>query len=135
MRSAYPFIAKYGKSIVAFALPIYTVVVAQLTGDHHVDPTEFCVIVVAVLNGALVYLVPMAPRWRWGKSVLGAALAAFVALQTVVAGGIDLNETYIVIGAIVTALGIPLAPAVSEGAANRTPPSGDVVVTVGSDNP
>jgi hypothetical protein len=133
MTSTYPFIAKYGKTIVAFLLPVYAALVAARTGDHHVDPTEACIIIVAALNGALVYLVPMAPGWRWGKSVLGAALAAFVALQTVIGGGVDLNETYLVIGAIVTALGIPIAPAVSEGAARTASASGDVVVHVGAD--
>lgn len=131
----YPFIAKYGKAIGGAAFAVYTVVVAKWTGDHHVDAAETTVIVSAVLGALLVYIVPMAPRWRWGKSAIGVGLAGLAALQTVIGGGVDLNEAYLVVGAIVAALGIPVLPAVSEGAAPvaATSPSGDVVVHVGSD--
>jgi hypothetical protein len=131
---AYPFFAKYGKTIVAFLLPVYSVVVAQYTGDHHIDPTEAVIIATAIVNGVLVYFVPMAPGWKWGKSVLGAVLAGLVAFAAVIGGGIDLNGTYLVIGAIVTALGIPLAPAVSVGAGKTEVGTGpDVIAHLGAD--
>lgn len=132
MNPRYPFFAKHGKSLLAGAFAVYTVAVAQLSGDHHIDAVETTIIATAVLNAVLVYVVPMAPRWRWGKSAIGAGLAALAVLQTVLPGGVDLNEAYVVIGAIVAALGIPIAPAVSVAAGGG--PSSDVVVHVGSDN-
>ena len=132
--NGYPFFAKYGKSIGALAFFVYTTAIGLWTGDHHIDATEGVIIAVAVANGVLVFIVPMAPGWRWGKSAIGVVLPVLAIVQTVIGDGIDGNDVYLIAGALVTALGIPILPAVSEGAATSVPASGDVVAHMGSDS-
>lgn len=116
---------KYGKTIVSAAFAIYSVVVPLWSGDHHINPSEGIIIALAVLNAILVYVVPITKSFPGLKSVVNALMAALVVAQTQIAGGIDTNDVYLIVGAFLAALGVVLAPAFS--------PKERVLVTVGSD--
>ena len=132
MNPAYPFFAKYGKSVLAAGFLVYAAVVAQLSGDGRVDKAEAVTIAIAVCSALLVYVVPMAPQWRWGKSTIMAVSAGLViAAQLIVDGALDTNDWYLVIGAVVAALGVTIAPAVSPTPNGSQVP--DVVVPLGAD--
>ena len=105
---------KYGKGIVAFLYAIAIIVVPQLSGDHHVDASEGVAIGIAVCTAALTYLVPLAPTMPWAKTAIGAAMAGLQIATTVIIDGIDGNDILLITFAILSALGIALAPAVSD---------------------
>lgn len=116
----------------AGAYLVYAAVVAQVSGDGRVDKAEAITIAIAVCSALLVYIVPMAPQWRWGKSVIMALSAALVvAGQLIIDGALDANDWYLVIGALVAALGVTVAPAVSPTPNGSQVP--DVVVPLGAD--
>lgn len=104
---------KYGKSIGAFLFFLYTVAIPLWTGDHHIDGSEGLIIAVAIGNGLLVYIVPVTKSLPGLKSVVNVILAGLVVAQTQLAGGIDANDWYLIIGAVVAAIGIPILPAAS----------------------
>lgn len=103
----------YGKSIIAFLYFVATAAVPFLSGDHHVDPSEGVAIAIAVCTAALTYLVPLAPGVRWVKSAVGAVLAGLQIAATQILGGIDGNDWLLIAAAVIGALGIVIAPAVS----------------------
>jgi hypothetical protein len=103
----------FGKSIVAFVYAVATVAVPLFTGDHHIDPSEGVAVAIAVCTNALVYLVPLAPGAKWTKTAVGAALAGLQVVTTVIVGGVDGNDWLLIAAAVTSALGIYVAPAVS----------------------
>lgn len=118
---------KYGKSVVAFAFAVYAVIVPLVSGDHRIDAVEWTIIATAVGNNLLVYIVPLTHAYAGTKTVINAILMAVAVLQTVLPGGVDMNEWALVIGALLSALGVQFAPAFS--------PRERVAVTAGSDAP
>lgn len=103
----------YGKAIVAAVYAVAIVAVPLFTGDNHVDPSEGVAIAIAVCTAALTYLVPMVPGARWAKTAVGAVLAGLQVLTTVIVDGVDANDMLLIALAILSFLGIAVAPAVS----------------------
>jgi hypothetical protein len=103
----------YGKSITAAVYAVAIVAVPLLTGDNHVDPDEGVAIAIAACTAALTYLVPLAPGARWSKTAIGAVLAGLQIAATVIVGGVDGNDWLLIAAAVLGALGITLAPAIS----------------------
>jgi hypothetical protein len=103
----------YGKFIVSFIYAVAVVAVPFFSGDKHIDPSEGVAIAVAVCTAALTYLVPLAPSARWTKTAIGAVLAGLQVATTVIVGGVDSNDIMLIAFAVLSALGIYLAPAVS----------------------
>lgn len=118
---------KYGKTITAAAFGLYTVIVPLWSGDHHIDPSEGLIIALAVGNAITVYVVPITKSFAGVKSVVNAISAGLVVAQTQIAGGLDGNDWYLIIGAVVAAAGVVVAPAYS--------PKEHVLVQAGSDKP
>lgn len=104
----------YGKSIMAAIYAVAVVAVPFFSGDKHVDPSEGVAIAIAICTAALTYLVPLAPSARWTKTAIGAVLAGLQVATTVIVGGIDGNDIMLIAFAVMSALGIYLAPAVSD---------------------
>lgn len=104
---------KYGKSIVAFLYAVATVAIPFWSGDHHVDASEGVAIGIAVCTAALTWLVPLVPSAPWTKTAIGVILAVLQVVTTVIVGGIDSNDLLLIGAAIISALGIGLAPAIS----------------------
>lgn len=103
----------YGKSIVAFLYAVAVVAVPLFTGDHHIDPAEGIAIAIAASTAALTYLVPLVPSAPWTKMAVGAVLAGLQVAAGLVVGGIDGNGWVSILAAVISALGITVAPAVS----------------------
>ena len=118
----------YGKSIVAFLYAVAVVAVPFLSGDNHVDASEGVAIAIAVCTAALTFLVPLAPGAKWTKSAIGAVLAGLQVLTTVIIGGVDGNDIMLIAFAVLSFLGIYIAPARSD-----TPTGPPVAVSAGSD--
>jgi len=103
----------YGKFIVSFFYAVAVVAVPLFSGDKHIDPSEGVAIGIAVCTAALTYLVPLAPSAPWTKTAIGAVLAGLQVATTVIVGGVDSNDVLLIAFAILSALGITLAPALS----------------------
>ena len=117
----------YGKSIFAALYAIAVVAVPLFSGDKHIDPSEGVAIGIAICTAALTYLVPLAPSAPWTKMAIGAVLAGLQVATTVIVGGVDSNDVLLIAFAVLSALGITLAPAESPKAATA--------VGWGSDSP
>jgi hypothetical protein len=118
---------EYGKSIMAALYAVAIVAVPQFSGDHHVDPSEGVAIAIAICTALLTYLVPLVPSATWVKTAIGAVLAGLQIATTVIVGGVDSNDWLLIAFAVLSALGITLAPAVS--------PKTATAVGWGSDTP
>lgn len=103
----------YGKAITAALYAIAVVAVPLASGDHHVDPDEGVAIAIAACTAILTYLAPLAPGARWIKTAVGAVLAGLQVAATVIIGGIDGNDWILITAAVLGALGITFAPAIS----------------------
>lgn len=103
----------YGKFIVSFLYAVAVVAVPLFSGDKHIDPSEGVAIGIAVCTAALTYLVPLAPSAPWTKTAIGAVLAGLQVAATVIVGGVDSNDVLLIAFAVLSALGIQLAPAES----------------------
>jgi hypothetical protein len=103
----------YGKSIVAALYAIAVVATPLFTGDHHIDPSEAVAIGIAVCTALLTYIVPLVPSAPWTKTAIGAILAGLQVATTLIVGGVDGNDVLLIAFAVLSALGITIAPAVS----------------------
>jgi hypothetical protein len=109
---------KYGKALAAALVFVVTAVQAAVS-DGHVTQQEDIQIAIAAATALNVYLVPAVPDWPWAKTVVGVILAVLNALTTLIVGGIQPADWTALILAALTAVGVTLAPAVS----NTRPPT------------
>lgn len=107
-------IRKYGKAIAAVIAAALTVAYGALSGDKHVDPDEWIQILIAVTTAVGVYVVPLAPGYRWGKTAVAVVLSVLQVLATVILGGLDANEWIALALAGLTVVGVGAAPAISD---------------------
>lgn len=108
------FLKRYGKAIAAVVGAGLTVAYGALNGDQHIDPQEGVQIAIAAATAVGVYLVPLAPQYRWGKTAVAAVLAVLQVLATVILGGLDGSEWIALVLAALTVVGVGVAPAVSD---------------------
>jgi hypothetical protein len=104
---------KYGKAIIAALYAVAVIAIPLWSGDHHIDPSEGIAIGIALCTALLTYLVPLVPSAPWTKTAIGVVLAALQVAATQIVGGIDSNDVLLIIAAVVGALGIGIAPAIS----------------------
>ncbi|MEU4772979.1 hypothetical protein [Micromonospora sp. NPDC023644] len=117
---------KYGKAIAAVIGAVLVAAYAALGGDNRIDAEEVVQISIAAATAAGVYLVPLAPQYRWAKTAVAVVLAVLQALATAVLGGLDSGEWIVLVLAGLTAAGVAVTPAVSgNGVASRTPVAAD----------
>lgn len=108
---------KYGKAAIAVLTAAVTVAYQAQSGDDHIDPVEWASIAIALVSAVGVYLVPMAPQAKWGKSAVAAVLAVLQVVSTgILAGGFGYDEVLLSLIAAAGAVGVFVAPAVSDGA-------------------
>ena len=119
--------SKYGKSIAAVITAAIVIAYQSLSGDNRIEPAEWVSIAIAAVTAVGVYLVPLAPQARWSKSAVAAILAVLQVLTTAILGGIGADEVLLMLITAAGALGIWVAPAVSETPAGQP----DVAVGVG----
>lgn len=101
----------YGKSLVAFLYAVAVVATPLFSGDHHIDPSEAVAIGIAACTAALTFLVPLVPSAPWTKTAIGAVLAGLQVATTAIVGGIDGNDMLLIAFAVLSFLGIAVAPA------------------------
>ncbi|MET0426300.1 MAG: hypothetical protein ABW046_20695 [Actinoplanes sp.] len=118
----------YGKSVAAVITAAIVVAYQALSGDGRISPEEWVSIAIAGATAVGVYLIPLAPQAKWAKSALAAVLAILQVLTTAILGGIGADEILLMLITAAGAVGIYVAPAVSQ-----TRLGSPVVVTAGSD--
>jgi hypothetical protein len=121
-------VQKYGKAIVAVIVAAIVVAYQALSGDNHIEPTEWVSIAIAGATAVGVYVIPLAPGARWAKSALAAVLAVLQILTTAILGGVGGDEILLMLITAAGALGIYIAPAASESVGHDP-----VAVSTGSD--
>jgi hypothetical protein len=113
---------KYGKPLTSVFFAALVVAYAKLSGDQHIDPAEWVAIAIAFTNAVGVYLVPLVPQYRWSKTGVGVLLAVLQVLATLILGGLDSNEWILLLLTAGQALGVIVAPAVSDnGISSKSP--------------
>lgn len=124
------FVSKYGKAIVAIVVAALVAISQALGGDQHVEPGEWVAIAIAVATAVGVWLVPLAPQAKYGKTAVAVVLAALQVLTTSLLDGFGSDDILLVLLTVGGAIGVYIAPAVS------TTPAGTpaVAVGVGSDD-
>lgn len=110
----------YGKSLVAALYAVAVVAVPLLSGDHHLEAADSIAVAIAACTAALTYLVPLVPSAPWTKTAVGALLAGLQVAASVIVGGLSGNEWLSIVFAVIAALGITVAPAVSPRTATRS---------------
>ncbi|MDG4790361.1 hypothetical protein O7626_31330 [Micromonospora sp. WMMD1102] len=115
-------IRKYGKALAAVAGAALVAAYGALNGNQHVDPEEGVQIAIAAATAVGVYLVPLAPQYRWAKTAVAVVLGVLQVLATSILGGLDGQEWIALLLAGLTAAGVGFAPAVSDnGIASASP--------------
>lgn len=118
----------YGKgkawaSVVGAAL---VALYAVLSGDNHIDSDEWVQVSIAVTTAVSVYVVPLAPQYRWAKTAVAVILGVLQILTTVIVGGLETNEWIVLALAALTAGGVAVSPAVSDNGISSKNPQGAV---------
>ena len=107
--------SKYGKAIVAFVWSVISFAIPMYTGDHHFDTAESVMLVIAIGNNIIVFLVPVFQEFKSLKTIVTAVLASAAVLQLLIGSGgfdgLDLNDWYQVVAAAGVSLGLWFAPA------------------------
>jgi|SRR5689334_6363151 len=102
----------FGKAIVAIIAAVL-MTVYDFVDDGHLDSVEWVKVAIAFAVAVSVYLVPLTPEWPWMKTAIAVILSLLNVLVIVIVGGVSQQEIIELLIAIVTPLGIGLAPAVS----------------------
>ncbi|MFI7073547.1 hypothetical protein [Micromonospora sediminicola] len=105
---------KYGKAIASTFFAALVAVYAASSGDNHIEPTEWVAVAIAFAGALGTFVVPLAPEYRWGKTAVNTLLAVLQVLATLILGGLDSNEWILLLLTAGQALGVVVAPAVSD---------------------
>lgn len=114
---------KYGKAIAAVVGAGLTVAYGALSGDQRIESDEAVQIAIAAATAVGVWVVPLAPQYRWGKTAVAAVLAVLQVLTTVIVGGLDSNEWIALALAALTVVGVGAAPATSANGISSSSPA------------
>jgi hypothetical protein len=112
---------KYGKALAAVAAAVLAAAYAAMSGDQRIEPDEWVQVAIAAATAVGVYLVPLAPRYRWGKTAVAAILSVLQVLTTVILGGLEPGEWMMLALAALTVAGVGVAPAVSDNGVSSKP--------------
>lgn len=107
------FFRTYGKSLIAAAVAVVTVILSA-DSQNHVNPAEWIRIAIAATTAAAVYLAPVTHDYRWVKTAIAVLLSVLNVLVALILDGIQPTDWIAVALAAATALGVGVAPAVSE---------------------
>ncbi|MGN9809317.1 hypothetical protein ACTMSW_08150 [Micromonospora sp. BQ11] len=118
------FLRRYGKALAATAFAAVTTLYVTSSGDGRVDPDEWVAVAIAATSAVGVYVVPLAPRYRWTKTAVAALLAALQVLVTAILGGLRADEWLLMAIAVGQAVGVAAAPATSGNGVTSRPTAG-----------
>lgn len=127
---------RFGKPIVSTlvlgAVALYVALAGTSHGGARVVDIEWIAIAFAITQGAATYIVPLAAQYPWGKTAVGAILAGLEVAAVVIVGGLDTQEWFLIGFAVLSALGIAVAPAVSDNGVRARAGIGDAPGAYGS---
>lgn len=110
----------YGKAIVA-TLAAVLMTVYDFVDDGHLDQVEWVKVAIAFAIAIQTYLVPLTAEWPWMKTIVATILSGLQVLVIVIIGGLTQREIIEIIIAIVTPLGVGVAPAISHNGVGSNP--------------
>lgn len=105
--------SRYGKSIAAVLGAVALSIYVALTDDR-ISTLEWVLAGQAWLGALGVYVVPLAPQYRWGKTAVGALFAGSELLVLVLPGGVNRQEWLGIVIVVASAAGVAGLPAVSD---------------------
>lgn len=105
-------IAKYGKAAAAVAGAVAMSLWVALTDDR-ITTLEWVLAGQAWIGALGVYVVPLAPQYRWAKTAVAALFAGSEALVLALPGGVNRQEWLGVVIVIASVAGVAGLPAVS----------------------
>jgi uncharacterized membrane protein (UPF0136 family) len=100
----------YAKALVAFLVTLLSGIVAALTGDNHVDSTEWINVAIAATGALAVFTAPNVPGARVTKFVLAALTAVLTLAVNLIADGVTVSEWLQLLVAAAGAVGVYAVP-------------------------
>jgi hypothetical protein len=112
---------RYGKPILSAVvlgfLALYVALGTDSHGGSSVVDIEWVAIAFATTQGVATYIIPLAPQYPWAKTAVGAIIAGLEVVAVVIIGGLDTQELLLIAFAVLGALGVSVAPAISNNGA------------------
>ncbi len=115
---------RYGKAASAVIYLGLVTAYAALSGDGRIEPDEWVAVAIAGTNGVLVFIIPLAPQYRWTKSAVNVVLGVLQVLATVILGGLDSGEWILLVLTGAQLLSGGLLPARSDNGVASGRPAG-----------
>lgn len=121
---------RYGKPIVSVlvgvAFALYLALGPASPGGAGITAIEAVLIATALAQAFGTYIVPLAASAPWGKTAVGAVLAGLAVAVTVLGDGWQAQQDIFIIAfEVAAALGITIAPAISDNGARARTGLGD----------
>ncbi len=100
----------YWKAAASFAATVLAAVAAALTGDQHIDPSEWLNVVILGAGAAAVLTAPNVPGARYTKLILQVVTAVSAAAASLILDGISVTGWLQLALAALAAVGVAAAP-------------------------
>lgn len=113
-------IRTYGKPIVA-TIAAVLLTLYDFVDDNRIDQVEWVKIGIAFTIAIQTYIVPLTVEWPWMKTIVATILSGLQVLVIVIIGGLTQQEIVELVIAIITPLGIGIAPAISHNGVAANP--------------
>lgn len=97
---------KYAKGLAAVAATVLVALGAALSGNNHIDPTEWVTVAIAAVTAFGVWVAANVNGAPYVKGAIAFAGAALVVLQTVIVDGVTTTEWIQIAIAALGAIGV-----------------------------
>lgn len=102
--------SKYNKMFAIIVATVLSGILAALTGDNAISPTEWVNVAILAVGAAGVFAAPNVPGATYTKSVLAVLAAVLAVLVSAIVGGISTTEWIQIAMAALGALGVYAVP-------------------------
>lgn len=109
---------KYAKGILAALAAALVAVGAALTGNNHIDPSEWVTVAIAAVGAASVWVAANVNGASYVKGAIAFLTAALVVLQTSIVDGVTTTEWVQIAIAALGAIGVVTVKNVNEAGQN-----------------
>jgi drug/metabolite transporter (DMT)-like permease len=100
----------YSKAVASIAATVLAAVVAALTGDQNVDPSEWLNVLLLGTGAAAVLTAPNVPGAKYTKVLLAVVTAVAAAAASLILDGISTTDLLQLVLAALGAVGVYAAP-------------------------
>lgn len=100
----------YAKALVAVLMTIASAIVAGLSGDGVISPTEWINVAIAATTAAAVFTAPNVPGAPVTKAALASIMAVLTLAVNLIAGGVTVSEWLQLVVAGAGAMSVYLVP-------------------------